>query len=255
MLADGQVTILDTSELDPKMVYAVTLYCWPWTAALVPSDATEPALGLTVASDGDPAVEVAAFFQTFFEAWKLSAEPLKSSPLVLLDRYMMRGDQQLVAGNANGASDSCFLYGFFEAVGEQSVPEPFRPLQPGALVAPFIPEPTSVHPVGPNASEYETAHLLDAKLLDAVRLNVSYFRISLPDGDIGAAFVRLPGGVKMPLPTPSTGEIDALTCTPFDGIPMRAPSAADNKIEVGFDDSGAVVSGAALTAFGAFRRY
>jgi hypothetical protein len=75
------------------------------------------------------------------------------------------------------------------------------------------------------------------------------------DIDIGAAFIRLPGGAKMPLPTPVTGTLDALTCTPFEGIPMRAPSATDNKIEVGFDDSGAVASGSALTAFGGFRRY
>lgn len=254
---DGQVLILDTGALDRGTVYALTLYAWVWKSAFANAAATEPDLGLTLTTSGGSPESLAAYFATFFEAWKDSVKPQKIAPIKVLDRFLMRGDQQVHAGNANALSTSCFLYGYFEAMGEVPIGEPYRPLQPGALVAPYSPVPVHVQPAGAGATEYKTAHKLDAAYLDQIILDVTYFKIAVPDLDIGSAFIRLPGGIKMPLATPGDGdgiETGALTSRVFDGIPMKA-SDDGNLIEVGFETNGAVGDASALTAFGNFRRY
>jgi hypothetical protein len=256
--ADGVVPVFDTSGLDPKVVYALTIFCWSWKNLPTPILAAEPNLLIGVVSDGQPVVAVAAFSPTFF--FGLKSQQPQGQPVLVLDRYLMRGNQQLFVQNDDPGllATSCWLYGYFEAVGESPISNPFRPLQPGPLVPPFSPSPTLVFPVGPNASEYKTAHKLDANFVDALTLNVLDASKPLAAyGVLPLAFVRLPGGLKMPLPMPPVGAPagEAIDCTPFDSIPMRAPSAADNLIEIGFDNNGNVASGAALSGFGRFRRY
>jgi hypothetical protein len=247
------VLLFDTKALDPAQVYAVTLFCWAWQNLPTPTLANEPNLQIGVVSNAQPVVAVAAVDPAVFVDLK-TPKPY-GKPVLVLDRYMMRGDQQLFAQNAGAVTaTSCWLYGYFEVAGESPVSEPFRPLQPAALVAPFSPSPTLIFPVGPAATEYKTAHKLDPDYLDAVTLNVLTAARAVY-GSLPSAFVRLPGGLKMPLPMPPTMSVGTINCSPFDGIPMRAPSAADNLIDIGFDDSGDVANASALSGFGRFRRY
>lgn len=256
LFADLAVPLFDTEALDPAQVYAVTLFCWSWKNLATPVLGTEPSLLMGVVSNGAPVVAVSSFFPEYFVAAK-GQEP-QGKPIVVLDRFMMRGEQQLYAQNLNAGSTHCWLYGYFEVAGESPKPEPFRPLQPTIPVDPFSCPPTLVFPVGPAASEYKTAHKLDVDYIDAVTLNVLAATIPLaPYAVVPTAFVRLPGGYKMPIPMPGVGETPGLTinCTPFEGIPMRSALASDSLIEIGFDNNGDVASGAALSGYGRFRRY
>lgn len=226
---EGQVTVLDTSELDPLLVYALTLYVWPWEAG----GAGDPSVRVRLISSG--VTKLIALYGPLFWADYL-ANDLVVEPLCVLKDFMMRGDQQVTVDNTIAVPSTVFLYGYFEVVGEQAPSLPFRPLQPAALEAPFNAPDNCMSLAGGVAT---TLHQLSEKYIDRL----------IVDAVVGAgtAEVALPGGVVMPLPTSATqGQIHL-----FDGIPMRAPSAGDNLIT--FEAAGG--EAVATSAWGSFYRY
>lgn len=260
--ADSLVTVFDTTDFTPQegapQVFAVTLFAWAYQNIVPIADPTEhPLLLLTVTTDGGSAVVVNQRFPSDFAAGEEAAETGTAQPALLLERFMMRGDQQLIIANLNETSTSCFVYGYFEQVGAAGFISQFRPLQPGQLLAPFSAAPTLVTVAANAPGAYATAHQLSSAYVDAVTLKANVGSTATEVAD-ATAFVRLPGGVKIPLPFNNAGDADAhylLLSEPFDGIPMIAPSTntGANLIEVGFD-AGSTTAGVAVSAYGSFRR-
>jgi hypothetical protein len=259
------MTILDLATLDPSQVYAVTLYAWPWTTVLDPAPAAGeyPVLLASVQTQGGASAIVGQTYEEVFVAQAnavlLNGE--SAAPLKILDQYLVRGQQKLVLENANPAntaanSRSCFVFGYFELAGEMHPPLPFRPLQPSnTLVAPFNAAPAVVNsPVNPPPGNptYATAHMLSADYLDELNLNANILGITGAYGAGVVAFLKLPGGVKLPLPAYQDANHPLLLSKVFDGIPLRAPSSSDNLIQVGFD---ANVLACGVAAFGSFFRH
>jgi len=262
---DGLITVFNTTVFTPNaqspQVFAVTLYAWAWqnVAPFTAHPTYLPTLVVTLETDG--AVAPPALTQWLagdFHNYELAS--VVARPVKLLDRVVVRGDQQLYLSNlntncsvANGMF--CFIYGYFEMAGEDDHAEPFRPLQPpGPLFAPFSGTPTELVLAQSAAGAYATAHQLTNAYLDDLtfKANVGGGEPTPEAISDAVAFLRLPGGVKLPLPVNGTNPLQASEV--FDGIPMIAPSAMDSLVEIGFDTTSSAGKVAAV-AYGSFNRH
>lgn len=223
---DDFVTVFDTTQLDPLQVYALTLFVWPWEPGVNPS------LHPHLVSSGVNK-QVALYGPLFWAAYLANDQVVE--PLCMFKDFLMRGDQQLLIDNTPAGS-TVFLYGYFEPVGEQAVSIPFRPLQPVPLEAPFNAPSNCMSLVDDDVA---VLHQLSEKYIDRLTIDAVV--------GAGTASITFPGGVEIPLPTSTTqGNIHVL-----DGVPMRAPSAANNLIEC----KAAGGEAAATSVFGSFYRY
>ncbi len=265
---DSIITVFDTTDYTPQaaapQAYAVTLFVWAYGSVVltgVGDVGKLPRIGVNVTSDNDAGITVAERYPADFVAAEVVAAASVARPVKLLDGFIVRGDQQITVANTNTDSTvanemSCFVFGYFEAVGEAPTSKPFRPLMPTALEAPFSATPALVTVIGAGAGAYGTAHMLSATYKDELTLRTN-LATSIEYTD-ATAFVRFPGGTLLPVPFNNSGlpapNVHALFGAEiFDGIPLIAPSSSSNLIEVGFGTSGAG-GNTAIAGFGGFRR-
>lgn len=233
------VKVFDTSALDPNTVYAVTVFAWWW------SSPAKPVLSIGVTSSGDP-VEIAQYPGAFFTA--LESAPEIIAPYKVVDQFMMRGDQQMFVLNS-AASGYCYIYGYFEAVGESAGSSPYRGLLPSnTLLSPYNLAPAKNAASNPVADSYVAMHQLSAQYIDYLTLKV-HVAIPIESGS-PVMGIRFPGSVVLPLFTTNTGKLQV----PMTGIPVRGPNTTPgvtNLIDFG------LLAGsyaAAAVAYGAFHR-
>lgn len=273
LAGDGDVDVFDTLDFTPQskapQAFAVTLYCWTWQlyapASATPTTgqpdiANMPAPSVSVKTNGGPAVVLASHTNLDTVAQQAAQFATMAKPIKLLDRYVVRGNQQITAKNLNPLCTlanqmNCFIYGFFEAVGEVVPTLGFRPLQPDEnLVAPFS-NPPLVNDVVPVDSVSEkTLHLLTDTYIDLVNIYVfaGGLALSKPVGPLGIrAVLELPGLTGLPIPVIDAHPLGFLS-HPFEYQPMIAPNTTDNLIRIGIDsgDVGEVV----MKAYGNFLR-
>lgn len=220
LVADGPVTILDAEDLNENMVYALTLYVWWFQPGAGPF--TNPNLLMATTVEGTTLSIGTVSQATFDDIWDQPAATDRLAPLKVLDRYMIRGEQSVQVANDAAGSDSCFIWGYFEQVGRQDLSRPFRGLQPTALADPFVYSPTTLVLVAAGVQS-GVVHQLSPTYVDLLTLDV-VIRTSdgLAPNEAGPT-LSLPGPVTVPLPSQN----DGFPIRMFDGIPMRAPSAAD----------------------------
>ena len=262
---DGAITVFDANAFTPQagapQAFAVTLFAWTWQRTQPdPTPTKLPFPSVAVVTSGVPII-VAQRDPAAVAALQAAEVSSYARPIKLLDRLIVRGDQQIVAGNVNFAGDaagtrSCFIYGYFEVAGESLPSLPFRPLQPVTpMVAPFNAPVAVVDLSVSAATQYKVAHQLSSAYIDLLLLNTDQGGFSTFEAPIDAdCFLKLPGGIKMPLPF-STGHI-LLNAQPFDFQPLIAPSSSDVDISVGFETSGTLAPGSrvAVSAYGLFTR-
>jgi hypothetical protein len=258
--------VFDTADFTPQAgappIYAVTLFAWAWqniTPVPVLDAPKLPLLGVTVVTNGGTGVAVAQRFPADFTAQQTADLSSYAKPTLLIERFVVRGDQQIFVSNANpvaGPLLPCFVYGYFEAVGRRAPSFPFRPLQPGPLVAPFSAPPTLVALNTPATTSYATAHQLNAAYIDLLDFNTNQGALIIDAPLDAKAFLRLPGNVKLPMPLAVGAGRLLFQAKPFEGQPLIAPSSGDVNISVGFETSGTLIAPdfVAISAYGGFTR-
>lgn len=257
LVADGEVTVLDTEDLDPNQVYALTLYLWIFQAG--PGPFTNPNLVTAVRTNGGGPVPVAIARAAWLDSFFSAPNPTRIEPIKLLDKLMVRGKQQVTIRAATDGAPfaSAFVWGYFEQAGEQIVETPFRGLQPSKLTAPFNYPPVFLT-FGPAAGGIAPVHRLDVAYNDLVTLDVA----NEGDGDVSFDFgasVIMPGSPPFAIPMPSLKLLapgpGAFRHRVFDGIPMRAIDQTDlgSLIQVAAGSgAGTVIS--QVTGYGSFVR-
>lgn len=132
------------------------------------------------------------------------------APTKILDRFPLRGDAELIISNAVG--DSGVIWGYFELEGSSDSLVTDRPLQPGALVAPFTYVPV-VQTAGVLAQA--DVHAFDEGYFDIILLDVVGVMIE------GVALnLVITDGVNTV--TVDLGGVGETPVRVFDGIPMGA---------------------------------
>jgi len=253
--ADGDVTVLDTTALDPKQTYALTLFLW-WYQPDPAGALTQPTVVMKVATNGGSQKLIGQISRLYLETiWDGNASPGVGAdirPLKILSKYMIRGNQQVIVKNTEPLNTSCFMWGYFEQAGEDVTPALFRGLQPTAPVAPFSYPPVVYDiPAGPYAPPFSQAqplHQLNPAYIDLVTLDAWTFVLGYGGGGSDVVtFITLPGPVALPLPTTITGVPFRI----FDGIPMRAPNSNDTLIQLAAVTPLSLMTGG---AYGSFHR-
>lgn len=272
---DGVIKVFDTNDFTPQenapLTFAVTLFCWPWQnyipTNLAPILANLPFPVVTVAANGGTPIGVAqrsnADVASMFAAQTFDM----AKPIKLLDRYVVRGDQQIFAGNVNPNSTlangvSCAIFGYFETVGVHELSAMFRPLQPSNPVAPFsAPVPVITSNV-PNTKQYATAHQLYFGFTDVLTLNANNGAIgNIEVGSDAEAFFKFPGAnvaeQQNVLAIPFAQAHVLLQSQPFVGQPVTPASKDDLNILFGFETTGTLPGAgtAAITAYGNMLRH
>jgi hypothetical protein len=267
LTADGTVEVLDTEDLDEGLVYALTLFMWPYQPGPGPFDATtNPAFTVGVSTNGGAVVPLVAYLPPYITSLFNSPNgPAPIEPIKVLDRLMLRGRQRVTMANANAGSAACRVWGYFEAVGEQDVGVPFRGLQPGALAEPYTFPPLAFDLVGANQNGAGVLHKLDPAYVDLVTIDISNMGAGDTSGNGFSSGLFFPGGDVIPMPSidiflaqppspiPATGLVRKRI---LDGIPMRALNNTDAGSNILFG-GGTTVDGTALSirAYGSFMRY
>jgi hypothetical protein len=256
--SDGDIEVIDGSDYTPQekapSALAVTLFCWTWQQFATAADTAKlPAPAVSLVTDGSE-TPVARRSVDAVTAFQLAGTSDIALPIKLLDRFVIRGDQQIKAANLNNLSTGdgiyCFIYGYFEMVGEIVPTVPFRPLMPEALEEPFAAVPTVVNVANATTESFATAHQLYANYIDLLTLNVDANQAGA-EGDNGSAFVRFPNGILLPIPCTDDGT--RFQSRPFDYQPMTPASNTAVNVEVGWDTSGDN-GDVGLTAYGSFLR-
>jgi len=256
LAADGEVTVLDTEELNESTVYALTLFLWNYQPGRgVMGTFTNPSLKVFSRIDGGPAVSVGDYNNFYLESFFKTVNPTRIVPIPLLERYMMRGKQRisLQVTADGGPLPVATIWGYFEQAGDQFVDTPFRGLQPTKLAAPFSYPPVRlVFP--PSTGSAEIIHKLDPAYIDLVTLDLSHAGVDDGTSDFGAE-VSVPGGLAIPVPSLSIGP-GPYRHRIFDGIPMRANDNTDNgsAIYLGGISGPAVIGASFITGYGSFLR-
>lgn len=238
IMANGEVTILDTEALDEKAVYALTLFMWPYQAGA--GLFVNPSVALRNYVNGVASTPFAAitrdWLATFFGP---GGNPSRVEPIKVLDRFMMRGKQKVTAqvtvdGTSNDVPNASFFWGYFEEAGDLITDTPFRGLQPSKLAAPFAYPPASVLAAPASANATQVIHKLDPNYVDLVTLDVAHAGASDGLGTLDfVAAVAVPGGFLIQMPSiilPPSGPANNYGPYPhrvFDGIPMRGLDASD----------------------------
>lgn len=238
------VQVFDTTDLDPpneQHSYALTLYFWEGVNADV-------ALGFKayVVTAGSPITYLAV------DATNLLTKKLTPNGAALvIDRLVLRGDQQVFVQTTAGGSGH--VYGYFEMDGAVEEVERYRPLQPSNnLVTPFNATP-AVLLLAPSATSTVDVHALDPDYIDQLELTIAAASNEVAPAGNPLAAVQLPGGVLLPyLVKASEQYVNDIV---FPGIPMRAPSAADKLIKLFLSSDTTPLSLTGATAFGHFDRH
>lgn len=270
---DGEIEVFDTLDFTPQVkapqAFAVTLFAWTWQlyapasatpAVGQPNTLNMPAPSVSVKTNGGPAVLLKSLTAADSVAQQAAQLSSMAKPVVLLDRFVVRGNQQIVARNLNPLCSlanqmNCFIYGYFEAVGETVPSLAYRPLQPSDnLNAPFSAPPLVNDVFPPDTVLEQTLHQLTTQYLDLVNIYVltGGLVVSKPVGPLGTRGVlELPGLTGLPIPIADAHPLGFLS-HPFEYQPMIASSDTDNLIRIGIDsgDVGQVV----MKAYGHFLR-
>ena len=247
--ADGVVEVFDAEALDENAVYALTLYLWWFKGGAAPIE--EPSLLMRTDPGTGTEFIGAVTAAVLTNIWTAPAATDRLAPLKILDRYMTRGTQNVTLQNSvASASTSCWIWGYFEQVGDQEMSRPFRGLQPTTPQDPFSFAPTQLLVV---ALEDKTAvlHQLDPNYIDRLTLDLALLGDTAGDAADITASVSLPGGITIPMSSGGSG----FPVRMFDGIPMRAPSAADVNISLNGAGAAGLGKAYALCGYGSFDRY
>jgi hypothetical protein len=264
VLADGNVEVFNTENLDEGAVYALTLFMWMYQPGPAQPPLSNPGFGVGVETDGGAVVPVAFYHPAYLDSlYSTPNGPAPIEPIKVLDRYMLRGVQRVTMSNVNAASGACFVWGYFEQVGENDISIPFRGLQPSnTLVEPFAYPPAAISLSAPSTGASVVLHKLDPKYIDLVTIDVANAGSGDTSGNGFSSALIFPGGAPITMPS-----IDNFLVSPavgaglirkriLDGIPMRALDGSDagsNILLGGATDA----DGVALTVrgYGSFLRY
>jgi len=259
MIDDGSVassiTLFDTTTLDQSQIWQVTAYLWP---ALVGNVfAGIPSFRISLVTNG-VSVDLVRKNTVAASAFFLAALAAGTPPKVL-DKLTLRGNQQIVLTFVTGevvSLASLAAYGYFEMNATDPVPYDFRPLEPTALVTPFNAAPTVLDiALAGAAPVYKTAQLLNADYADVVTLTTNVQGLVGPFDDNSLAVLKFPNGVQMLLNrnSPTGVSPNSALTTLLEDIPLLAPSATNNALQIGFvspDGTGSLRA----TAWGHFTR-
>ncbi len=263
---DGDVTILDTEDLDEGAVYALTLFLWVYIPGAAPF--TLPTFVVEDHIEGGPGVLLARYVNTHLDTVFSSHNgPAPIEPIKVLDRYMMRGQQRVTVRNeVVGANIGCVVWGYFEQIGDQDVGVPFRGLQPTTPVSPYVFNPVAIDlPFSLVAQgQQKLVHTLDPNYIDLVTIDVVWAAVAdttanwaagllMPNGG-GGSIVAMPSiALKFP-PAVPVAPTDLIRSRVFDGIPMRALGTAPNQAQINLVATAGIGSEGFARAYGSFVR-
>lgn len=258
-VADGEVTVLDTENLDQSQVFALTLFVWPYQPG--PGPFTNPAGVIRVYINGGPSTPLVGLTPAWLDSYFSAPNGTRIEPIKVLDRYMMRGKQRVTfTTTLDGTpTPTMFVWGYFEMAGEQDTGVPFRGLQPAAKPPANFAYPPAFLALGTSQNGQVTCHKLDPNYIDLVTLDL--VQGGSGDGTFGwSCAIGLPGGGAIPQPSlsnlfpiPANG---LYRYRIFDGIPMMAlgTSDADSNIFLVGGVGPAPSINLVATAFGSFVR-
>ena len=231
VVADGEVTILDTEDLDQSQVFALTVFFWPYQPG--PGPFTNPAAAIRTYINGGPSVPIVGLTSAYLNSFFSAANPTRIEPIKVLDRFMMRGKQRVtIQVTVDGTPTPVgFIWGYFELAGEQDTGVPFRGFQPtGKPATNFAYNPVFLA-LGTSENGQGTCHKLDPNYIDLVTLDLVHGGSG--DGTFGwSVAVGLPPGNVL-IPQPSLSNLFPAPANGlyryriFDGIPMRALGSSD----------------------------
>jgi hypothetical protein len=206
--------VFDTKDFDPpneQHSYALTLFYWD-----TPTDAAQ-GFTVQVKTDGVPTIYLNV------SAANMAAKRLSpNGAFLMIDRLVLRGNQQVEVGILTGGKGHVF--GYFERDGVADISLNYRPFQPGPLAAPYNATP-AVLLVGPSVGQETDIHALDPDYIDIIRMDISSnINVGVAGVPPGVAAVQLPGGIVLPYLSVPNNQI--IVDTLFPGIPMRAPTSA-----------------------------
>ncbi len=229
------VVLFDAQSLDPNYSYAVTLYCWYPQDPI--GDLTDIIVGVQTAGNGGISTGAWNGFAsggTPIDAYRSNG----NGPAKVMDRVVIRGDQQILAFPSAGYSAfGVTWWGYVERAGVAPKAMEYRPLQPdNNLAAPFnAPTPLGLS-VLPGTTVTQTLHMLDGteeQRMDFLSLYMSCVALGAPTG-APTCTLKCPGGVDVPITI-----LEAVTDPPagspihlFDDIPVRAPTPDDNLYQI-----------------------
>lgn len=237
---DSSLDVLDITGLTEDLqshVYTLTLFAYfPSFATLTGTTAD---VGVNVTSDGDEVLI------TRYPPSVLNARAAANFGSVLIvEQLPLRGKQKVSVKNfeaAGGVESQAFIYGYYELDGERSTPEARRPLQPDInkvreTAAPF------------RATNGQTVvvHQLSPDYIDLLSLSLGAQADAV---DATNLVLNMPTGVSIPVPAVET-TANVLPSLPlFQGIPMRAPSSEDSKLEMVAGNAATNIVGVTLGRF------
>ncbi len=251
------VEVFNTEDFGLDQTYAVTLFALQLSVPGLEPPNTVFSVILSQNGEALPATVLETQLRLVTAVAARNGTFQTHRPQILLDRFVMRGKQRLDVQASSYGGVPVQVFGWFERVGEQEVPGNFRGLQPNnALVSPFNVPFLNFETATGGAVKKQTLHLLDnaEEHLDLLTIYVSAYTLGAVANTDGACAVLLPGGVSINVPV-LVGSISAEFQGPFtvlEGIPMRAPSSADNKIEIQVTPD--VAENITVNAFGRFTR-
>ncbi|MFB3105485.1 MAG: hypothetical protein ACE1ZA_11285 [Pseudomonadales bacterium] len=226
-------TILDlnASDVDDSAVLLVTLFCY-----IVKNATLNTRVTASIVTDSASIIigrwddDSTAASNTFTQYRDKGVGAAK-----VLDRVPMRGNQQLDVATTAFDGAAVLWYGYYERVGIAAVPAPIRSLQPGALVSPFNALPVLVTSPAAGATQTVTVHQLDSteERVDLLTL-YAYCESSIATTGSPTCRVLVPGGSFISLPileVPGNG-IGGQPVKIYNGIPVRAPTSADNLFQI-----------------------
>lgn len=254
--------VFDTLDFTPQkgapQAFAVTLYFWHWQTVVPVADPTKLPIPFAVATTGNNLgnpVVLCTYTDQEIAAIQDAQSNSVALPIKLVDRFVVRGDQQIYAYNANQVVGhlSGFVYGYYEVMGEHIPTLPYRGLQPSDnLVAPFNYLPLSMRSTISNQTNiFQPLHLLNEDYIDLLDVNANVFWVSDTDVPPAVGILFSPTqGITLPAKEPTT-EPFYFRSKPFE----YQPFTGDTLIQAGFGNTGNVDGGSvSLSIYGNFLR-
>ena len=254
--AVASAVLFDATALDPNQVWQVTAYAWPCLVAGNPASLGFFSFRISLVTVGVSTVDLLRLDSLQAAAFFNAAAADGKAPKVL-DKVTLRGNQQIVLSVVTGegpTGSALAAYGYFEMNASDALPYDFRPLEPATLVAPFNAAPTVLSIAAAGAVPvYATAHLLSPTYADFVTITVNVAGVAGPFDNSSLAVLSFPNGVQLALnrAVPTTGASTLNTL--LEDIPLLAPSATNNALQIGFV-SADVTGSVQATAWGHFTR-
>lgn len=262
----GALKVFDTLDFTPQkgapQAFAVTLYFWHWQNVVPVADPTKLPQPVAVATSGNnlstalSLVPLCSYAASEIAALQAAQANDIARPIKLVDRFVVRGDQQIYAYDSHTVAGhlSGFVYGYYEVIGASVPTTPFRGLQPdNNLAAPFnYPPFFLLSTISNQTNNFKPLHLLNEDYIDLLDVNANVLWVSDNNSPPSAALLFSPTqGIILPAKVATTTAF-SFRSKPFEYQPFTGGTV----IQAGFGNTGNLGLGGVvdMSVYGNFLR-